>query len=81
MWWNQSLFKSTDPVLPSNQTTLPSYQTVVSHPTDVLKMRSCDLNWNPGLLMFYGRSELKTSDHRLGCLDAAKELISYPLDL
>ena len=25
---------------------------------------SCDHNWNPGRLMFYGRAELKTSDHR-----------------
>ena len=64
MWWNQSLFKSIDPVPPSNHTMLPSYQTVVSHPTDVLRVRSSDPNWNPGLLMFYGRSELKTSDHR-----------------
>jgi len=69
MWWSQPLFKSTDSMLPSDQTVLPSYQTVVSHPTDVLKVKSfdpgsCDPNHNPGLLMFYGRAELKTSDHR-----------------
>ena len=46
-----------------------------THPTDVLLVSndhmsshdsSCDLNWNPGQLMFYGRAELKTSDHRYG---------------
>lgn len=47
-----------------------------AHPTDVLLVTkdhmsspsscagSCDHNWNPGQLMFYGRAELKTSDHR-----------------
>ena len=39
------------------------------HPSDVMQLNVTDLKqrqpfWHPGKLMFYGRAELKTSDHR-----------------
>lgn len=64
MWWYHSLYKA---LQPSNSISVSQG----AHPTDVLLMGkdhmsscagSCDLN--PGKLMFYGRAELKTSDHR-----------------
>ena len=67
MWWYHSPYKPS--LQPSNHGSISQG----AHPTDMLlvgkdHMRlcagSCDLNWNPGKLMFYGRAELKTSDHR-----------------
>lgn len=72
MWWYHTPYVSTtashDPITISKEQ--------ATHPTDVLLVSkdhmslmsscnsSCDHNWNPGQLMFYGRAELKTSDHR-----------------
>lgn len=61
MWWYHSPYKTS--LLPSNS----------SQGTDVQQVGkdhmgscagSCDVTCNPGKLMFYGRAELKTSDHR-----------------
>ena len=62
MWWYHTPFKTS--LQPTN-----SINHKDAHPTDVLlvskdHMSSCDHYWNPGRLMFYGRAELKTSDHR-----------------
>ena len=64
MWWYDTPFKASSLQLPSNDIDQQGI-----HPTDVLlvskdHMSSCDHNRNPGLLMYYGRAELKTSDHR-----------------
>jgi len=72
MWWYHTPYKS---VIPPVKTSKNVGIEQGTHPTDVLLVSndhmsshdsSCDLNWNPGQLMFYGRAELKTSDHRYG---------------